>query len=315
MVEKVGHECDVCGKILSTRSGLVGHKMFAHPEPVERPSGSPEEVLVELLGCVKEALDRMDGRVKDWGSQLVGLEAKIADASGRLDSFQGGFMERLQVAQAAQQAAEDRAAHAEAEARKHPKPERDLLEVWLNCDACVPLLRDFSTQLGHELMELGEPALAKHVEEFKAKQAEAEAAVEAAAKLPPQRWLIVRPGYSGGFKWKYRWDSFPGVSDSIKCEGYCKVIEDEADLEKFRGERGVEVIGLNPDGEPRPAWLIMSPAGGHRSFRWDQERGKYCLLVWDEEVAGEWAKKGGFEVVELAGTVLEEYEKAHPLGE
>ncbi|MBA7706935.1 hypothetical protein ES703_115794 [subsurface metagenome] len=65
-------------------------------------------------------------------------------------------------------------------------------------------------------------------------------------------------------------------------------------------------------GELRRAWLVMAPGGGHHGFKWDSDRSYYCLLVSDEDVANEWRKKSGIKVVELAGTVLDEYEQSHP---
>lgn len=234
MVEKVGYECDVCGKVLATKAGLVGHKMFSHPEPKEAPGGSPEEVLLEVLGGVKEALDRMDGRVKDWGSQLVGLEAKIATASSRLDGFQGSFMERLQVAQVAQQAAEARAAEA---ASRHLIPTVD--EAKLTAASCA--------ECAERLGQLIDGGAAARGWSNTGLEAAASVALAAAAEAElPTRWLIVCPGYVAGFKWADKFERFPGVPDSIECEGYCKVVEDAAEAEKFRGKSGIEVIELPP---------------------------------------------------------------------
>jgi len=232
MVEKVGYECPVCGKVLSTKSGLVGHRMFSHPEPVEQPSGSPEEVLLEVLGGVKEALDRMDGRVKDWGSQLVGLEAKIVDASGRLDGFQGSFIERLTAAQAAHQAAEHRA---DAAAARHSIP--TVAEAALMAASCA--------ECAERLGLIVDDGAAARGWSNPGPEAAAEAAAELAAELPSRRWLIVRPGPAGGFKWRNRGDNCPGLpADRSKVEGYCKVTSDAAEVEKFRVKSGIEVIEL-----------------------------------------------------------------------
>jgi len=208
-----GYECDVCGKLLSTKSGLVGHKMFAHPEPVERPGGSPEEALVELLSCVKESLDKMDVRVKEWGNQIEGLVAQLAATDSRMDGFQGSFMERLQVAQEAQQTAERRFDEVGARHSIPTVAEAKLMAA--DCAECAERL-GLLVDDGAAARGWSNPG--------------PEAAAEAATELPPKRWLIMQPG--GGHR-GFKWDDGR--------EMYCKVTDDESEVEQARGRKGWQV--------------------------------------------------------------------------
>jgi len=195
--------------------------MFAHPEPKEPPGGTPEEALLEVLGGVKEALDRMDGRAKDWGSQLVGLEVKIADASSRLDGFQVSFLERLQVAQVAQQVAETRAAEA---ASRHSIPTVDEAKLMVaNCAECAErlglLIDDGAAARGWSYP--GPEAAA---------EATAEAALEEELRLA---WLVMAPG--GGHH-GFRWDAERSL--------YCLLVGDEGVADEWRKKKGIDVKEL-----------------------------------------------------------------------
>lgn len=79
-----GFVCNICGKHLKTAAGLAGHKMLAHPAAKAAASVSPEEGLIELLGAVKEANDRLDSEVK-------GFQAQLGVLTQRLDGFQSSF--------------------------------------------------------------------------------------------------------------------------------------------------------------------------------------------------------------------------------
>ncbi|MBA7666422.1 hypothetical protein ES703_74503 [subsurface metagenome] len=284
-------ECPICGLQFKSPQGLAGHKRLVHGD-VAKPNAPDEHVLAAALVSVLDGLG-------EHQALLAGMQANLGAIETRLESFQRSLTPP----------------------DGHNPPSLELIKVWEACSSCAEKWAELKEVLGQRWHEENLAAL-KALAELSG-EAEAEHS-EQVEEAQPQRWLIVLPykvqlglgssdlGYKCGFEWSDKRNSLPGLPDGIK--GYCKVTSDKAEVEKYSGEPDVEVIELsNPDGELRPAWLIMTPGGGHHGFKWDEKREKYSLLVWDEAVASEWKEKGGFEVVEIAGTLLEEYEQAHPL--
>ncbi|MBA7657269.1 hypothetical protein ES703_65204 [subsurface metagenome] len=286
------HICEICGRKFKSASGLSGHRQLSH-SAIAKPNTPDEHVLAEALESTLDSLG-------EHRELIATLQLNMAAIDTRLDSFQRSLTPP----------------------DGHNPPSLALISAWESCPDCGPKwieLKEVLWQRLHDEKLAALKALAEHSEDENPEHSEQ---VDVAQ---PQRWLIVLPykvqlglspsdlGYKCGFEWSDKRNSLPGLPDGIK--GYCKVTSDKAEVEKYSGEPDVQVIELpNPDGELRPAWLIMTPGGGHHGFKWDEKRGKYCLVVWDEQVAEEWAKKRGFEVVEIAGSLLEEYEQAHPLG-
>lgn len=215
------YECQICGETFKSSQGLSGHRRLSHGEIAK--ANSPDEHL--LSATLVSTLDNL-GEHKEL---IATLQANMAAIDTRLDEFQRSLTPP----------------------DGHNPPSLALVSAWENCPDCGPKwieLKELLWQRFHDEKLAALKALNEHSQEAEAehsKEAEAEHS-EHSEDLPPQRWLVVCPGYVAGFKWADRVERLPGVPDSIECEGYCKVVDDEAEAKDWRGKRGFQVIELPP---------------------------------------------------------------------
>jgi len=216
------YSCEICGKQLKSAAGLSGHKQIAHAA-IAKPNVPDDHVLAE---AVESALDNMGELRELLDSQLpkivVELKANWEAVSVKLDGFQRSLNPP----------------------NGHDAPSLALISAWESCSSCGPKwieLKGVLKQRWHEEELAAVQALAKHSGDETPERSDQVEAVQS------QRWLIVLPGPKSGFKWMDRGDNCPGLpAGNSKVEGYCRVVEDEAEVEKFRGKSGIEVIELGP---------------------------------------------------------------------
>jgi len=225
------YECEICGEKFKSAQGLSGHKRLSHAE-IAKPNQPDEHLLSATLVSTLDSLG-------EHRELIANLQANMAAIDTRLDGFKSSLV------------------------RPPDQPSVALIKHWQECPDCSPVYADRRFALvGLMVADLSDSereslwqglrdeslaaaqALAEHSEDETPERSDQVEAVQ------PQRWLIVRPGYAGGFKWMDRGDSLPGLTaGNSKVEGYIKVSEDEAEVEKFRGKPGVRVIELEAEVE------------------------------------------------------------------